>query len=220
MSAPDAPARPTDALSNMGLVHACAQRLRGRGVDYEDLVQNGCVGLLKAAAAFDPTRGAQFSTYAVPVILGEMRRLFRDGQAVRVGRSCQELARRVGREAERFQNEQGRSPNVSELSQALGVAEERVVEAVSATRQPLSLTLDEDDQLDLPVDSHEETVTDRLGLRQAIARLPAEDRRLLALRYEKNMTQSDAGACLGMTQVQVSRREKKILTVLRAELAT
>ena len=215
--APVSPAPAVDIMEHMGLVYACASRLRGRGVEYEDLVQNGCVGLLKAARGFEPSRGLRFSTYAVPVILGEMKRLFRDGQPVKVGRSCQELARKVARAREDIELREDRSPTMQELCERTGGSPEQVAEALLAGQTPLSLTVPEEGgQFDLPVDSEEEAILDRLGLCQALGSLSPGDRRLLRLRYERGMTQAAAGRLLGMTQVQVSRREKRVIEALRA----
>jgi len=206
---------------NMGLVHACAHRYQGRGIEYEDLVQAGCIGLIKAADLFDYSRGLRFSTYAVCLILGEMRRLFRDGGAVKVSRSLKELSLKVGRLRDAFIAQNAREPTVGELAAALGVAEEQIVEALGVCTPPLSLTESGEEgggQLDLPVESHEERVSDRIALLQAIDGLEERDRALIRLRYFANQTQTQTAARLGMTQVQVSRREKKILERLRAEL--
>ncbi len=203
---------------NLGLVHACAHRLKGRGIEYDDLFQAGCIGLCKAADAFDSGRGVRFSTYAVPVILGEMRRLFRDGGAVKVSRSLKELALRLNREREALAGRLGRDPTVSELAAQLDLPEEQVVEALCAAAPPLSLTGNPEEgsaQLDLPVDSPEEALSDRLSLRQLVGELPPADRQLILLRYFSGKTQVQTAQALGMTQVQVSRREKKILTALR-----
>ena len=113
--------RNTIVCENMGLVHACARRFMGRGVEYDDLVQAGCVGLVKAVDGFDDTRGLRLSTYAVPVIMGEIRRLFRDGGAVKVGRTLKELSLRATRERDTFAKEVGREPTVGELAERLGV---------------------------------------------------------------------------------------------------
>lgn len=206
---------------NMGLVHSCAHRLKGRGIEYEDLVQAGCIGLMKAADAFDRERGVLFSTYAVPVILGEMRRLFRDGGSVKVSRGVKELGLKIARERERFSLETGREPTVAQLAYRLGQTEEAVAEAVAASRAPLSLTESEEEgggQLDIPVDSPEEGVAERLSLAKAMERLALKDQALLRCRYFQNLTQTQTAQILGMTQVQVSRREKKILGMLREEL--
>lgn len=203
---------------NMGLVHLCAHRFKGRGIEYEDLFQAGCIGLIKAADAFDPNRGVRFSTYAVPVILGEIRRLFRDGGSLKVSRGLKELSLRVSRERERLSARQGYEPTLSELAQSLGVSPEQVAEAISAAAPPLSLTAEEEEgggQLDIPVESGAEELSDLLTLRTTLASLPEQDRRLIELRYFGNRTQTETAKCLGMTQVQVSRREKKILLSMR-----
>ncbi len=209
-------------LSNMGLVHALAHRLKGRGIEYEELVSAGCVGLLKAADGFEPERGLKFSTYAVPVILGEMKRLFRDSGSVKVSRSLKELSLKALREKERLSVALGREPRVEELAGKLGISPALCGEALSVSLPALSLTGsgEEDDggQLDLPVDSPEEMLTDRLTLRQLLAELEPKDRELLILRYFREKTQVETAAILGMTQVQVSRREKKLLGQMREKM--
>ncbi len=207
---------------NMGLVHSCAHRLKGRGIEYDDLFQAGCMGLVKACDAFDTTRGVKFSTYAVPVILGEMRRLFRDGGTVKVSRSIKERSLRVTRAREEFSTKFGREPTVNELAQQMGEDVDDIVEAISAGAPVISLTADEDDgggQLDLPTDSPEEQIADMLSLKQVVSQLETRDRRLIVLRYFSGKTQTQTAQILGMTQVQVSRREKKILLMLRQELS-
>ena len=208
--------------SNIGLVHSCAQKLKGRGMEYDDLFQAGCMGLIKAADAFDTGRGVRFSTYAVPVILGEMRRLFRDGGTIKVSRTLKELSLKINRQREQFSLRQGRDPHISEIAAALGVGEHQVVEALSAAAPPLSLTAGEEEgggQLDLPVDSPEDMLSDVLSLKQVLGQLEPGDRRLVFLRYFGNKTQVETARELGMTQVQVSRREKKILQNMRAQLS-
>lgn len=207
--------------ANLGLVHACAHRFRGRGIEYDDLYQAGCMGLIKAASAFDEGRGVRFSTYAVPVILGEIRRLFRDGGTVKVSRSIKELGVKASREKERLSLALGRDAAVSEVAERLGVSPEEVAEALAATAPPASLTADDEDggaQIDLPVDSPEESLSDLLSLRKIMNELPEADRRLITLRYFRGLTQTRTAQLLEMTQVQVSRREKKILETMRESL--
>ena len=206
---------------NLGLVHACAHRFSGRGIEYEDLYGAGCIGLCKAAEAFDLERGVRFSTYAVPVILGEIRRLFRDGGAVKVSRSLKELGLRVQRAREELQTQSGKDPTVQELAAFLQLEPEQVAEAAMALSPVVSLTESEEDgggQIDLPIASPEEKITDRLSLRQAIQQLEERDRQLIVLRYYGRKTQSQTAAIRGMTQVQVSRREKKLLLFMREKL--
>ena len=207
--------------NNIGLVHSCAGKLKGRGIEYDDLFQAGCMGLIKAAKAFDYDRGVRFSTYAVPVILGEMRRLFRDGGTVKVSRTVKELSLKINRTRERLLIDRGQEPTISELAALLAVDPDKIVEAVTAASPPLSLTVHEDDgggQIDLPVESPEESVSNLLSLRQVLAQLEEKDRALVSLRYFRGMTQVQTAEQLHMTQVQVSRREKKILQYLRGLL--
>lgn len=210
------------AEENLGLVHLCANRFRGRGIDYEELYSAGCLGLLKAVKAFDADRGVKFSTYAVPVILGEIKRLFRDGGTVRVSRSLKELSMKIQRICQEFAAKEGREPVISELSVLTGASEADISEALCSAQPTVSLTSSEDEggQSDIPVEAHDEQILDILALRQIMDRLSKEDRMLLELRYFKNMTQTAAAKILGMTQVQVSRREKKLLKQMREELIT
>ncbi|MGN0171814.1 MAG: sigma-70 family RNA polymerase sigma factor [Acutalibacteraceae bacterium] len=207
---------------NLGLVHACARRFAGRGIEYDDLYQAGCVGLVKAVDGFDETRGFRFSTYAVPLILGEMRRLFRDGGSVRVSRTLRELSLKASRAREKLLNEFDREPTVLEIAQLLGVSAEEAAQALMVSLPTLSLTRsgDEDDgeQVDLPVEAPEESITDRLALQQILQELPRQDRALIVLRYLKRQTQQRTAEQLGMTQVQVSRRERLILSEMRKKL--
>lgn len=208
------------AEDNLGLVHLCANKFRGRGIEYEELYSAGCIGLLKAVKAFDSERGVRFSTYAVPVILGEIKRLFRDGGAMRVSRSLKELSLRVQKLCDEFRHREGREPTVAELSELSGESQEDISEALCVSKPLLSLTSgdEEEGQIDIPVEAPDETIVDLLALRQIMARLEPNDRALLELRYFRNLTQSKTAASLGMTQVQVSRREKKLLTQMRKEL--
>jgi RNA polymerase sporulation-specific sigma factor len=208
------------AEDNLGLVHLCANRFRGRGIEYDDLFSAGCIGLLKAVKAFDSGRGVRFSTYAVPVILGEIKRLFRDGGSVRVSRSLKELSLRLQRLCESFRQKEMREPTVAELAALSGESEAAVSEALCVSQPALSLTSgdEEEGQTDIPVEAPDENITDLLALRQIMAELEPSDRALLELRYFKGLTQSKTAAVLGMTQVQVSRREKKLLTQMREEL--
>ncbi len=207
---------------NLGLVHACAKRFRGRGIEYDDLFQAGCVGLVKAAEKFDTSLGNRFSTYAVPVILGEIKRLFRDGGAVKISRGLKELSVKAGRTAQELEAEKGREPTVSELAERLGLSNEQAVEALNALQQPVSLTSYGDDsgsQTDIPVAAPDEEITEHLALKTEIGRLDERDRKLIELRFYKCLTQSRTAQLLGMTQVQVSRREKKLLLLLRERLS-
>ena len=206
---------------NIGLVHACAKRFKGRGMEYDDLFQAGCLGLVKAVDHFDESRGLKFSTYAVPVILGEMRRLFRDGGAVKVGRSLKELSIRASRQAAEFAEKEGRSPTVGELAELLGVEPAEAAQALGAAQMPLSLTASEEDgggQMDISVEGEDEKIAELLSLKQVVKELPPRDQNIIYFRYYKHRTQTETAQALGMTQVQVSRREKVILQELRRKL--
>ncbi len=205
--------------SNLPLVHSLANRFRGRGIEYEELFAAGSMGLVKAYDNFDHTRGLCFSTYAVPVILGEIKRLFRDGGTVKVSRSLKELSLKAARVRDRLISE-GREPHISDIAESLGVSNETAAEAINAGIPPLSLSPASDDEssLEIPVSSGEEKLIDRLALKQCIAELDSDDRRLILLRYDKQLTQCQTAALLGMTQVQVSRRERKILNSIREKM--
>ena len=207
--------------NNLGLVHSLAKRFKGRGIEYDDLYQAGCIGLIKAIDSFDEERGFKLSTYAVPVILGEIKRLFRDGGTVKVGRALKELSLKATRESSKFSAKEGREPTIKELAEILGVEVESVALALNAARVPLSLTMESEDgetQVDIPIDSHDEKISEKLALKQIIEKLNEKDKNLIILRFFKNQTQTVAGKTLGMTQVQVSRREKVLLKQLREQL--
>ncbi len=205
---------------NMGLVHTCAGRFKGRGVEYDDLFQAGCVGLIKAADGFDPERGLCFSTYAVPLILGEIRHLFREGTAIKVSRSLKSLSYQAAKAREQLCTELGREPSVEELAVCLQVEPALAAQAVCVSMPLLSLTREDEEegQIDLPTDSPEEVITDRLAIQQLLDGLEPRDRALIRLRYLSRRTQQATADALGMTQVQVSRREKALLLEMRRQL--
>lgn len=203
----------------MGLVHACANRFRNRGVPYDDLFQAGCVGLIKAASGFDDTRGFKFSTYAVPAILGEIKRIFRDGGSVKIGRAAKEKGRELLKIYERLADEKGREPDISEVARLAGTEVTEAALILSASLPAVSLTSREDSsENDIPVESPEESCAELLDLNDALERLNDDERQLIKCRYFEFMTQCDTAKTLGMTQVQVSRREKGILLKLRKML--
>lgn len=204
--------------SNLPLVHSLANRFRGRGIEYEELYSAGCLGLVKACDNFDESRGLCFSTYAVPVILGEMRRLFREGGTVKMSRSLRELSLKAARVREELAAN-GAQPRISDIAERLGVSAETAAEAICAGIPPVSLTGAEDGaELQIPEDSGEESLIDRLALRQCLSELHGEERELIFLRYFRGKTQCETAEILGMTQVMVSRRERKILAGMREKL--
>jgi len=206
--------------NNLGLVHSCANRFRGKGIEYEEMYAAGCVGLIKAYDAFDIERGVQFSTYAVPVILGEIKKLFRDGGMVKVTRSVKELSLKINYARENLQKKLGQEPTLKEIAAELNVSVEEVAQAVSAATPPMSLTAafeDEDGQteFDIPIESAEEELTNMMGLKYAIADLDKEEKQLVYLRFFQNKTQATTAQIMGKTQVQISRKERKIILKLR-----
>lgn len=207
---------------NLGLVHACAGRFRGRGIEYDDLYSAGCMGLVKAYDGFDESRGVCFSTYAVPAILGEIKKLFREGGVVKVSRSLKELGMRVNAAREQYIKLCGTEPSLTQLAQQLDEPLDSIALAVQAAQPALSLTPDNGEesgaQLDIPVDSPEEELADRISLGEVLRSLPQEDQDLIRLRFYGERTQSETARLLHTTQVQISRRERKILRWMRAQL--
>ncbi len=207
--------------NNLGLVHSCANKFRNRGIEYDDLYSAGCLGLVKAADGFDETLGYRFSTYAVPAILGEIKRLFRDGGAVKVSRSLKDKSREAVRLRDELSVSLGREPTVSELSEKLGINEFETVELLNIAVPPVSLTATDEEgerQIDIPVDFGEEQIHNSIALREIIGKMPESDRRLIELRYYKGLTQTVTAEKLGLSQVQVSRRERLLLQEMRRKM--
>ena len=205
---------------NIGLVHSIAKRFKGRGEDYDDLYQAGCVGLIKAVDNFDESKGFLFSTYAVPVIMGEIRRLFRDGGAVKVSRSLKEKSLKVQAIREKFIKKELREPTVSELSELCGIETEELSEVLNVINPVVSLsctTEDGDETIDIPVDDTDK-LFDRLSVHQAIKDLSNDELLLIKYRFYEGKTQCESAKLLGISQVQVSRREKQLLSKLRTRL--
>lgn len=202
---------------NLGLVHSIANRFRGRGVDYEDLFQNGCVGLIKAVDNFDESKGFAFSTYAVPVIMGEIKRIFRDGGAIKVSRALKDKAIKAQAIREKFMARELREPTVSELSNLLDTTPEETAEILNVISPMLSLNSggdDGDECIDVPIDESEQ-LFDRLSVSQLMSHLNDTERQIIDMRYYKGLTQSTVAKALGVSQVQISRKEKSILKKLR-----
>lgn len=205
---------------NIGLVHSIAKRFKGRGEEYDDLYQAGCVGLIKAVDNFDESKGFLFSTYAVPVIMGEIRRLFRDGGAVKVSRSLKEKSIKVQAIREKFIKKELREPTVSELSELCGIETEELSEVLNVINPVVSLsctTEDGDETIDIPVDDTDK-LFDRLSVHQAIKDLSNDELLLIKYRFYEGKTQCESAKLLGISQVQVSRREKQLIAKLRTRL--
>ncbi len=207
--------------NNIGLVHSCARKFMNRGVDYDDLFQAGCIGLVKAVDGYDESLGFVFSTYAVPAILGEIKRIFRDGGAVKVSRSIKEQARDLYVKKEKFTDEKGYEPSVSELAGYAGLSVYETGHLLLVNQPVVSLTFfeeDSDKQYDIPIEGEEERIAEKICLDECLSELCENDRKIINLRYFQSQTQSAVAEKLGMTQVQVSRREKKILKEIREKM--
>ena len=207
-------------VDNSGLIWSVARRYFGRGIDPDDLYQLGCVGFLKAIAGFDTAYGTQFSTYAVPKIAGEIRRFLRDDGSVKVSRSIKERAAGIKMARQRLTARLGREPGVSELAAELGLTPEEIASAETATASAESIqrqTGEEGFSLEdvLCTDGMEERIVESLSLRAALAQLSGRERLVIDLRYFHALTQEKVAKIIGVSQVQVSRIEKKALANLR-----
>ncbi|MBO4500978.1 MAG: sigma-70 family RNA polymerase sigma factor [Clostridia bacterium] len=206
--------------ANLGLVRSIAARFTGRGTEYEDLVQIGSIGLIKALKNFDLGAGTCFSTYAVPMVTGEIKKHLRDDGAIKVSRNIKRDAANVARKRQDFIKENGREPTVNELASLTGISAENVVAACEASAPMLSFSAPLGDatlENLVGTDNIAETC-EKLSLRQAISRLDPEERAIVELRYFLGRSQKETGERLGLTQVTVSRREKHILQKLRESL--
>ncbi len=219
----DNEAMETMVRENSGLIWSVARRFFGRGVEPDDLYQLGCVGFIKAVRGFDDAFGTRFSTYAVPKIAGEIRRFLRDDGAIKVSRSLKERAQTVRVARLELEQKLGREPAVSEISEKTGLSPEDIAacELATAPSESLQRESGEDgctlEQM-LGDWGQEEKLVERVALREAIGRLPDKERSVIALRYFRALTQSDAARILGVSQVQVSRLEKRAVERLREEL--
>lgn len=206
-------------LENNGLIWSIVRRYYGRGVEPDDLYQLGCLGFLKAVQGFDFSYGTCFSTYAVPKIAGEIRRFLRDDGAVKVGRSIREQAQTLYNIRERLRHELGREPVLSELADAAGLSPEEIAQIELATEIPESLQRETEDGLTLEgmlgTDAPEERLVEQIALREAIDHLPEKEKKTILLRYFKGLTQEQTARILGVSQVQISRLERRGLARLR-----
>lgn len=225
---------------NLGLVHHIVKRFLGRGAEAEDLFQIGCIGLMKSVDKFDLSLGLQFSTYAVPMIAGEIKRYLRDNGPMKVSRTIKENGARIGQARAKLQSSLGREPTLSELCEAVGLTTEEVVEALEAGTEVTSIYegIEQADGTSLSmadsvvrgptgsvgvstssltevVDSEKEEMLNRMFLGQLLNTLTGQERELIRDRYYRGKTQTEIAANLGISQVQVSRQEKKILRMLR-----
>ena len=206
-------------IENNGLIWSVVRRYYGRGVEPDDLYQLGCLGFLKAVQGFDFDYGTCFSTYAVPKIAGEIRRFLRDDGTLKVGRSIREKAQTLYSIRERLRHELGREPFLSELSETAGMTLEEIAEIDLATDTPESLQQETTDGLTLEgmlgTEAPEEKLVEKIALREAIDQLPEKERMTILLRYFKGLTQEQTARVLGVSQVQISRLERRGLERLR-----
>lgn len=206
-----------------GLVKSVAIRFVGRGTDIEDLIQLGYEGLLKAIKRFDPDRGFCFSTYAVPLIMGEIRRFLRDDGAIKVSRSIKEMAFNIRATSERLAHNLGREPTINEISEEIGIEKNEIAMAISAVSLPESLysgSPDEGFVIDKIASTNmkESEIVDRVAILEIIGKTEKREQKLIHYRYFKDKTQAETAGLLGISQVQVSRTEKKLLQKIRKEL--
>ncbi len=211
-------------IDNSGLIWSVARRYYGRGVDPEDLYQLGCLGFLKAVRGFDLEYGTQFSTYAVPKIAGEIRRFLRDDGVVKVSRGLKERSAALRQARQQLSQQLGREPTLSELSAATGLEPEDIAAADTASLTVASLQSESGEEgftLEsvLGSDGMEDEVVERLTLRAAIDQLPERERKVIFLRFYKNLTQDRVARVLGVSQVQVSRIERRAIGHLRQALS-
>lgn len=209
---------------NSGLVNGLAYRFRGRGTDFEDLVQIGSIGLLKAIRSFDLSRGFAFSTYAVPLIIGEIRRFLRDDGLLKVSRIQKKLGAIIMHEREKYIAEHGVEPRLEDIAKAAGVTPAEAAAALDSTSPVRSLSEvigDDDFSLEDVIPSGDDTLgkmIENVALCETINKLPPLWRQIITLRYFKDYSQQQTADALGLTQVKISREEKKIFTSLRAQL--
>ena len=210
--------------NNIGLVHSIANRFKGRGVDYDDLFQSGCVGLIKAVDNFDDTLMVKFSTYAVPMIIGEIRRYLRDYNSIRVSRSLRDIAYKAIYAKENYIRQNLKEPTMEEIAKEIGIEKEMIVYALDAIQSPVSLyepvyseggdTLYVMDQIS-DRKNKEEHWLENLSLKEAMNRLGSRERHIIEMRFYEGKTQMEVADEIGISQAQVSRLEKNALKTMR-----
>ena len=213
--------------NNVLLVKSIVYRFKNKGVDYDDLFQIACMGFLKAIAGFDETFGVKFSTYAVPMIAGEIKRFMRDDGSVKVSRAIKQTAKTINLFVEERQIETGKQPSIKEIAQEFGLDEAETVFIMGSSKMPLSLYSAGDFKdgkereliETLPASDDQEDWLDRMLLRGAIDALSERDKKIIVLRYFRDMTQSEVAKTIGVSQVQVSRIENRIIKEFREKLS-
>lgn len=223
----DGGAKETLILENNNLIKSIVRRYLNKGVEYDDLYQLASMGLLKAVTGFDESFGVRFSTYAVPMIAGEIKRFMRDDGSIKVSRAIKSLAKRINIYVEEYTVIHGNQPSVKEIAKEFGLPESEVVFTMGSSHMPLSIYSQGEykdkktqELLDkLPVEDRQEEIVDSLQLKSAIECLPEREKKVIMLRYFRDMTQSEVASMLGVSQVQVSRIENKVIETFRKNLA-
>ena len=213
--------------NNSLLIKSIIRRFKNKGVEYDDLYQLGCVGFLKAIKNFDEKFGVVFSTYAVPMILGEVKRFLRDDGSIKVSRIIKSQAAKINRFVEDYSGRNGETPSVEEISAALSIEKEDVILALDSSKIPLSLydsSVDNGDDkktelIDrIPSDEREDDMIDKILLKSMIERLPPREKKIIIMRYYRDNTQSEIAEALGVSQVQISRIENKIIESFKKQI--
>lgn len=212
---------------NTSLLKSILKRYLKKGVEYDDLYQLACIGFLKAIAGFDESFGVRFSTYAVPMIAGEIKRFLRDDGSVKVSRALKQSAREMNRFIEQYSSEHGEQPTVKEIAAAFSMDEGEVVFTLGSSKMPVSI-YEQSDYKDekstslcdkLPARDDQDEMIERMLLKTAIEKLPERERKIVFLRYFRDMTQSEVARRIGVSQVQISRIENKIMQDFKRELS-
>ena len=220
-------AKETLISENVSLVKCIVKRYLGKGVDYDDLFQIACMGFLKAIAGFDEKFGVKFSTYAVPMIAGEIKRFMRDDGAVKVSRAMKQTAKDINLFVEEYTAAHGRQPSIKEIAETFNLDESETVFVMGSSKMPVSLyggsefkDGGERELIEtLPASDDQDELLERMLLRGAIEELPERERKIIVLRYFRDMTQSEVAEKIGVSQVQVSRIESKIIKEFREKLS-
>ncbi len=224
----DNAAKETLLSHNTSLLKSIIRRYLGKGVEYDDLFELACMGFLKAIAGFDEKFGVRFSTYAVPMIAGEIKRFLRDDGSIKVSRAMKKTARDINRYIEEYSGEHGKQPTVKELAAAFSMDEGEVVFTLGSSRMPVSI-YEQSDYKDeksvtlaekLPANDNQEDMLDKMLLKQAIENLPEREKKIVFLRYFRDMTQAEVARRIGVSQVQISRIESRLMEKFKRELSS
>lgn len=223
----DSKAKERLLVENENLIKSIVRRYLNKGVEYDDLFQLASMGLLKSIAGFEESYGVRFSTYAVPMIAGEIKRFMRDDGSIKVSRQLKTLAKKINLYIEEYSAKSGRQPTIKELSERFSIDESEVVFTMGSTHMPISIYSQSDykdekgqELLDkLPIEDKQDEILENLQLKTAIEKLPEREKKVVFLRYFRDMTQSEVASMLGVSQVQVSRIENKIMETFRKDLA-